>query len=109
MSDLDNAMLEHIAFLVLSEKKPFSFNDFLYFRVDERDYGMTHGTFRNKISKLIKENKVEWYYTSGCAFYTLKGYNFRKPMTPNPMVVLKFKLPNIWKIFSLNPISQKRN
>ena len=83
MSDLDNAMLEHIAFLVFSEKRPFCFKDFLYFQIDERPHGMKHGTFRNKVSKLMKENKVEWCYTSGCAFYTLKGYNFRKPMTPS--------------------------
>jgi hypothetical protein len=83
MSDLDNAMLEHIGFLVLSEKRPFCFKDFLYFQIDERPHGMKHGTFRNKVSKLMKENKVEWCYTSGCAFYTLKGYNFGKPVTPS--------------------------
>jgi hypothetical protein len=86
---------------------------------------MTHGTFRNKISEFIKCGKVVLLFYSGCAFYTLKGYRFGKPMTPNHTVVhnnpvyqmlqdlpfdkqsihdihLKFKVPNIWKIFSVN-------
>jgi len=87
---------------------------------------MTHGTFRNKISKLIKSGMVELSYYSSCAFYTLSGYKFGKPMTPNHMVVhnnpvyqmlqdipfdkqsihdihLKFNVPDIWQICSLNP------
>jgi hypothetical protein len=86
---------------------------------------MTHGTFRNKISKLIKNGMVELSYHSSCAFYTLSGYKFGKPMTPNPVVVhnnpvyqmledipfdkksihdihLKFNVPDIWQICSLN-------
>lgn len=87
---------------------------------------MTHGTFRNKISKLIKGGMVELSYYSSCAFYTLSGYKFGKPMTPNHMVVhnnpvyqmlqdipfnqqsihdirLRFNVPRIWQICSLYP------
>jgi len=114
-----------MAYIVLSEGRPFCFRDFLNFEIGDIKYNMTHGTFRNKISGLIKCGKVELQFHSGCGFYTLKGYRFGKPMTPNHTVVhnnpvyqmlqnlpfekqsihdihLKFKVPNIWEIFSVN-------
>lgn len=119
-------MEEHMAYIVISERKPFCYRDFLKFKVNDKEYTMKHGTFRNKISKLIKNGKVELSYISGCAFYTLTGHKFGKPMTPNHTVVhnnpiyrmikdlpfdrqsihdirLIFTAPNIWKIASINP------
>lgn len=115
-----------MAYIVLSEGRPFCYRDFLKFEIDGEVYGTTHGTFRNKLSKLRKRGKVESSYYSGCAFYTLTGHKFGKPMTPDHTVVhndpiyrilqdlpldkrsihdirLKFKVQNIWKILSLNP------
>lgn len=126
MSRLNDAMLERMAYIVFSENRPFSFRDFLHFQVDEKEYGMTHGTFRNKVYKLVKNGEVELSYYSSCAFYTLKGYKFGKPVTPNHTVVhndpiyrmlenlplerqsihdihLRFKVPEIWKRLSINP------
>ena len=37
---------------------------------------MSHGTFRNKISKMIQNDEVEVYTKSNPNFYTLKGYRF---------------------------------
>lgn len=126
MSELDDAMLAHMAFIVSSEGRPFSYRDFLRFEVNGNEYGMGHGTFRNKISKLIKIGIAELCYSSTCAFYTLKGHKFGKPVTTNHTVVshnnsvykmfqelpldkqsihdirLKFKVPNIWQIVSHN-------
>jgi hypothetical protein len=34
---------------------------------------MQHGTFRNKISRLVREGIAELEYKSNVAFYTLKG------------------------------------
>jgi hypothetical protein len=125
MSRLNDAMLEHMAYIVFSENRPFSFRDFLHFQVGEEEYGMTHGTFRNKVYKLVKNGEVELLYYSSCAFYTLKGYKFGKPVTPNHTVVhndpiyrmlenlplerqsihdihLRFKVPEIWKRLSIN-------
>ena len=126
MSELDDAMQEHMAFIVSSEIRPFSFHDFLRFKVNEYEYSMTHGTFRNKISRLIKSGTVELSYYSHCAFYTLKGHKFGKSMTPNHAVVhnnpiyqmlqnllplekqsihnirLEFHVPNSWEILSNN-------
>jgi hypothetical protein len=51
---------------------------------------MTHGTFRNKISKLVMTGYAQLEYYSGPAFYSLKGVNFAKPkhgMTDNHAVV----------------------
>jgi hypothetical protein len=125
-------MEENIAYIVLSERRPFSYHDFLKFNIHDKEYRMKHGTFRNKISKLMKIGNVELSYNSGCAFYTLKGHTFVKPVTPNHTVVhnnpiyrmikdlpfdkqsihdirLMFKVPNVWKIISIKPDFNKNN
>ena len=87
---LDYPMKMHMQRLVLIEKRPFCYLDFLDFEVDGKRYSMTHGTFRNKISTLIKDGLVQLEYYSGPAFYSLKGFNFTKPkrgMTDNHTVV----------------------
>ena len=76
---LDYAMKMHIQRLVLIDKRPFSFRDFLDFEVNGKRYSMTHGTFRNKISKLMKDGYVQLLCCSGLAFYSLKGVIFTKP------------------------------
>ncbi|HKQ21418.1 MAG TPA: hypothetical protein VJS91_05225, partial [Nitrososphaeraceae archaeon] len=120
MTRLEDAMQEHMAYIVLSEGRPFSYRDFLKFKVNDNEHTMDHGTFRNKISKLKKAGNVELCYYSSCAFYTLKGHKFGKPMTPDRMGVhnsplykmlqdlpfdkqsihdirLTLEVPNIWK------------
>jgi hypothetical protein len=72
-------MKVHINRLVRVEKRPFCFRDFLEFEVDGRKYSMTHGTYRNKISRLVKDNYAQLLYYSGPAFYSLKGVKFAKP------------------------------
>lgn len=88
---LDYAMKVHIKRLVLIDKKPFSYLDFLDFEENGERYSMTHGTFRNKISKLVKEGIVQFEYRSDIVFYSLKGVHFAKPkrgvMTDNHTVV----------------------
>jgi hypothetical protein len=88
MSELDDAMQEHMAYLVFIERRTFSYLDFLSFEVNGKEYRMEHGTFRNKISKLKKIDQVELAYNSAPAFYTLKGVKFAKPMTRNHMGVV---------------------
>jgi hypothetical protein len=126
MSELDDAMDQHMAYLVLSENRPFSYRDFMHFEVDGKEHRMTHGTYRNKILKLKKDGLVELTYNAGTAFYTLRGHRFGKPMTPNhagvchsendpisrliadlPMdkaalhdIRLTFKIENIWSTLS---------
>lgn len=87
MTELDDAIAKHMAYIVFQEHRPFSFRDFLYFEVDGREYKMKHGTFRNKISSLRKKGEVELSYVSNPAFYTLKNVQFGRPklMTGNHM------------------------
>jgi hypothetical protein len=83
MSELDDAMEQHMRYIVFEEERPFSFADFRRFEVDGKEYRNAHGTYRNKISRFKKAGKVELYYSSGTAYYTLKGHKFGILMTPN--------------------------
>lgn len=85
VSRLDVAFLKHFEYLNKVEGKPVSYKDFLRFSVDGRTYCMKHGTFRNKISRLIKEGLVELYYNSKISFYVLKGVRFGKKISPTRM------------------------
>src|SRR5690349_2236713 len=97
---LDYAMKRHMQRIVLIEKRPFSYLDFLDFEVDGKRYKMTHGTFRNKISTFIKNGLIQLEYYSVQAFYSLKGYHFTQPkhgMTDNHTVV-----PNLSSVSSVS-------
>ncbi|MFZ0513725.1 MAG: hypothetical protein WAM14_19115 [Candidatus Nitrosopolaris sp.] len=83
MTILDDAMRKHMAYIVFAEKRPFSFVDFQTFEVDQQHFQMSHGTFRNKISAMLKTGEVEVACYSTQAFYTLKGIQFAKTMTPD--------------------------
>jgi len=130
MTQLDEKMLDHIGHIVFVEKRPFSYRDF---SVSEScPCPMAYGTFRNKIYKLKRNNEVEVAYRSSQTYYTVRGQNFRKPMTTNHAVVhnnplfkllqdlpvekrsihdirLKFNVPGIWKKFSVNPNFHKNS
>jgi hypothetical protein len=87
---LDYAMKMYMQRLVRVEGRPFCFRDFLDFEVDGKKYNMSHGTFRNKISKLMNDGFVKLQYCSGPAFYSLKGNTFTKhkrEMTDNHTMV----------------------
>ena len=73
LTELEVVMKKHMEFIITNEHRPVSFLDFMHFEVEGREYTMTHGTFRNKLSKLRKQGIVELAYNSGIAFYTLKG------------------------------------
>lgn len=77
-SNLENAMLKHMKKKVYEESKPFSFLDFMEFKVDDKPHSPKRGTIRNKFSKFVKENKIEFCYNDGISFYTLAGKQFGK-------------------------------
>ena len=83
MTILDDAMRKHIEYIVCTERRPFSFIDFLTFEADQQHYKMSHGTFRNKISAMLKAGEIELAYYSKQAFYTLNGAKFTKQMIPD--------------------------
>jgi hypothetical protein len=78
LSDLTDAMIIHIHHLVHEEQRPFSYLDFMKFEIEGREFKMTHGTFRNNVSSLMKEGLVEVSYKSSITFYTLRGIKFDK-------------------------------
>lgn len=78
MSELDDAMMQHMRDIVFTEKRPFSHRDFQIFEVDGKKHYMAHGTFRNKVSQLMKAGEVELEYKTAIGFYTIKGVNFGK-------------------------------
>ena len=90
MTELDDAMKEHMAYVVYIEHKPFSYKNFLSFKVNGKSYKVSHGTFRNKISKLIQNNEVELHTKSTPNFYTLRNCRFDngKLMTSNHTEVI---------------------
>lgn len=74
-------MRKHMRHIVLNERRSFSYSDFHKFEVDGQEYQMAYGTFRNKVSAMMKRGEVEVVCYSPHAFYTLKGVKFDKPMT----------------------------
>jgi hypothetical protein len=128
MSKLDEAMLQDMAYIVIHENRPYCYRDFLRWNDGEKEWRMKHKTFRNKISKLKKDGKAKSCYNSGCAFYTIEGYDFGKAGTPyhtgvtishnHPIyqviknlpvdkqcihnIRLRFTARNIYETFSLN-------
>lgn len=79
MSELNLAMDQRMEHIVLKEERPFSFVDFSRFEVNGKEYRMSHGTFRNEISKRIKSGMAELDYNCGTAYYTLVGHRFGRP------------------------------
>ena len=85
LTELDEAMLARMKEIVYTEHRPFCYKDFETFVINEKTYNVAHGTFRNKISKLLKEGEIELEFNSKICFYTLKGIHFGNRMTRNHM------------------------
>lgn len=126
MTETYDAMLEHMANIVYDEKRYFTFKDFLNFSVNEKNYKLKYGTIRNYFSKLKKNGEIDFVYNSSISFYTLKGVNLPKRITPthtgvsynnNPLyrlllehpldktaihdIRLLFTVEDIWKYLSI--------
>jgi hypothetical protein len=78
MSKLVGAMKLKIKEIVLVQRRPFSYLDFAEFEVCGQDYKMSHGTFRNNISRLKKAGEIELALRSKPACYTIPGKNSTK-------------------------------
>jgi hypothetical protein len=111
MSKLDAAMEKHMNYIVFTEHKPFSYRDFQTFEVDGKMHNMSNGTFRNKISQLIKAGKVEREYISGLAFYTIKSVNFgrRKHNSARMMMMTQPMTPNHMEVSSVTAVTESSN
>src|ERR1051325_1592222 len=95
LSELDNALWKRITQIVQTENRPFSYLDFVpSFKVDRQNFTVAYGTFRNKMSVMLKAEKVEVVFYSPQAFYTLKGVKFETPMTDDHTGVSVSVLPS---------------
>lgn len=75
--------LERMENIVREEARPFSYRDFLAFNHKGISYRFTPGTIRNYFSELGTQGKIEVAYKTKITFYTLKGVNVGKTMTPD--------------------------
>ena len=87
MHKIVGAMKLKMKQIVLVEQRPFSFADFRKFEIGGEKYEMRHGTFRNNISRLMKEGEVQLAFKSRPAFYTIPGKKFSKTVTLDHMGV----------------------
>ncbi len=80
MTDLDIALWSRMKEIVQTENRPFSHIDFVpHFNVFGKDWSIGGGTFRNKVSSLLRCGMIYVAYYSPQAFYSLKGIQFHKP------------------------------
>jgi hypothetical protein len=76
-----DAMLEHLAYLVLHQNRPACWRDFQKFMAEGQAYSLKQGTIRNNLSCLRRLGLIEFSYRSVDAFYTLPGETYRKGNT----------------------------
>jgi hypothetical protein len=76
---LQDAMLEHLGWLVFSEGRPACYRDFINFQLNGINYSIKQGTIRNNLSQLRRRGEIELAYRSIYAFYTIPGYSYMTP------------------------------
>lgn len=69
--------------ILRSEKRTFSYRDFLLFNYKGLEYKFEHTTIRNYFSKLRKQRKIRRVGRTNPAFYTLIDEKTGKPITLN--------------------------
>jgi hypothetical protein len=113
MSDLDSALWKRMT-LVQKENRPFSYLDFVpNFELDGQSYSIAYGTFRNKISDMLKAGKIQVVRYSPQAFYTLKGQEFTDPMTgyhtgvQSPLYYRHLSNDPVYRIIQNLPLGQR--
>jgi hypothetical protein len=76
----DDIMDKRIVQIVLGQRRPFGYEDFVNFRIDNRRLTIPYGTYRNKTSERKKKGTVVVAYKVGRnTYYTLDGVDFPKP------------------------------
>jgi hypothetical protein len=78
MSELKEAMYNQMAYIVLSEHRPFCANDFLRFVWDNKEYMPNYGTIRNLFSEFKDKGEIELCFRDINAYYSLSGQPFGK-------------------------------
>lgn len=99
-SELQDAVLEVLAFMVLSEGRPASYMDFVpCFEAQGKVYHIAHGTFHNIMAKMMKNGDIIPCYTSQMTFYSLPGHPFsRNAVTHYPRGVSRDLLDRVRRL-----------
>lgn len=83
MSELDLAMEKYIEGTTLRDNRPVRAVELRHFNYGDKDYKMSYGTCRNKLSKLRKAGKIQVQYRHSEAYYSVPGYSFAKQIKPD--------------------------
>ena len=90
--------------------RPFYFQDFDHFEVDGESHHVSHGTFRNKISHLMKIGKVIFQYKTKHAYYSIPNYDFTKKTMTQDHAGVPTAIPTqclIYKRLSKLPVERQ--
>jgi hypothetical protein len=74
LTEAQEAMLEHLAYLNYSENKPARWQDFALFQVNNKEYKLKYGTIRNNFSYLKRIGKLVRQVRSINSYYVLAEY-----------------------------------
>jgi hypothetical protein len=137
LTELEEAMYQHMAYLNFSERRPFYYGNFMPFEVNGSQYNPKYGTIKNIFSKFMKQGKIKYYCKSKPVFFELMESNLgKKSMTVThtegltvisnndpfyemlknlPMdkqsihdIRIRFTTPNIYEAFAINTIFLRR-
>jgi hypothetical protein len=105
---------KRISQIVEIENRPFCSLDLVpNFEVDGIKFKISAGTFRNKISSLLKAGKIEVMYYSPQAFYTVKGVKSETVMTgyhtgvQSPLYYRHLSNDPVYRIIQNLPLGQR--
>ena len=71
LTETQEAMLEHFAYLNYLEHRPASWQDFALFEVNNKQYRLSHGTIKNNFSYLRRIKRIKLVYKDINAYYSL--------------------------------------
>lgn len=71
LTEVQEAMLEHMAYLNYSEHRPASWQDFALFELSNKQYRLSYGTIRNHFLHLKRIGKIKLEYQDINSYYSL--------------------------------------
>ena len=105
MSELDSALWKRITEIVEVEYRPFSSVDFVpKFKAYEKEFPIQKGTFRNKVSEMLKNKRIRVVCYSPQAFYTIRDKESSNVMTTNRAGVMPFHDRQRYRHLSNDPV-----
>jgi hypothetical protein len=105
MSELDSALWKRMTEIVEVEHRPFSKIDFVpKFKTGGIEFPIKEGTFRNDISKLLRDKKIRVVCYSPQGFYTIGEQESLVTMTPSRTGVMPLHNRQKYRHLSNDPV-----